>query len=163
MIRMLLTIMLLTLCSTVLAGYQGVADRVLVAKAEKKLYLLKDGVPFLEFPIALSPTPKGHKREQGDERTPEGSYILDFKNKDSDFYKSIRISYPNQQDLQHAELSGVDPGGAIMIHGTPNESALPPSLIQQFNWTDGCIAVTNRAMDEIWAAVETGTPIEIRP
>ena len=117
----------------------------------------------MEFPIALSPKPKGHKREQGDERTPEGRYILDFKNHDSDFYKSIRISYPNQQDLNRAELNGVDPGGAIMIHGMPNESSLPASLIQQFNWTDGCIAVTNGAMDEIWAAVETGTPIEIQP
>lgn len=163
MIRTLLAIMLLALCSNALAGYPRVADRVLVAKAEKKLYLIRDGIRFLEFPIALSPKPKGHKHEQGDERTPEGSYVLDFKNKDSDFYKSIRISYPNQQDVQRAELSGVDPGGSIMIHGTPNESPLPASLIQQFNWTDGCIAVTNRAMDEIWAAVETGTPIEILP
>tara|TARA_B110000977_G_scaffold38196_1_gene51368 strand:+ start:47 stop:538 length:492 start_codon:yes stop_codon:yes gene_type:complete len=163
MIKQLLVIMLLPFCSVALAEYPELADRVLVAKAEKKLYLIKDGVPFLEFPIALSPKPKGHKREQGDERTPEGRYILDFKNHDSDFYKSIRISYPNQQDLNRAELNGVDPGGAIMIHGMPNESSLPASLIQQFNWTDGCIAVTNGAMDEIWAAVEAGTPIEIQP
>lgn len=163
MVKILLTSLLLVLSIPALAANTLVADRVLVAKADKKLYLIKDGVSFLEFPIALSPKPRGHKHQQGDERTPEGSYTLDLKNEDSDFYKSIRISYPNQQDIQRAKFNGVDPGGEIMIHGTPNNATLPTSLIQRFNWTDGCIAVTNGAMDEIWAAVEAGTPIDILP
>jgi murein L,D-transpeptidase YafK len=155
--------MTLVWCCIVSAGTPSQADRVVVSKSVKKLYLLKDGVRFKEFPIALGPKPRGHKRKEGDERTPEGHYILDFKNEDSDFYKSIHISYPNQQDIQRAAESGVDPGGFIMIHGIPNKTTLPVSLIQTFNWTDGCIAVTNPHMDEIWSAVEPGTPIEILP
>lgn len=139
------------------------ADQVLVSKSDKKLYLIRDGVPFQAFSIALGPKPRGHKLAEGDERTPEGHYILDYKNDDSEFYKSIRISYPNRQDIHRAAVMGVKPGGDIMIHGTPNESALTPELIQIFNWTDGCIAVTNPEMDIIWQAVEPGTPIEILP
>jgi murein L,D-transpeptidase YafK len=134
-----------------------------VKKADKKLFLVKNGVPIQEYTIALGPKPKGHKREEGDERTPEGSYILDFKNADSDFYKSIHISYPNQRDKQLAAINGVDPGGSIMIHGLPNTSTIDPALAQRYNWTDGCIAVTNNEMDEIWHAVEAGTPIDILP
>ena len=139
------------------------ADRVVVNKSEKKLLLFKDGVKIREYAVALGPRPRGHKFQAGDERTPEGSYILDFKNPNSDFYKSIRISYPNLRDRERAEAAGVDPGGMIMIHGTPNTAQLPASLIQFFNWTDGCIAVTNQEMDEIWLAVQTGTPIDIFP
>ena len=139
------------------------ADRVVVNKSQKKLMLLKDGIKFREYAIALGPRPRGHKLQEGDERTPEGSYILDFKNPNSDFHKSIRISYPNLQDRQRAQAAGVNPGGMIMIHGTPNDAELPPSLIQFFNWTDGCIAVSNEDMDEIWLAVRTGTPIDIYP
>lgn len=161
--RIILLGVMFSLGKAVFADALSLADRVLVAKAEKKLYLIKDGVRYREFPIALGPRPRGHKLEQGDERTPEGSYILDFKHSDSDFYKSIHISYPNKRDIQQAEISGVDPGGSIMIHGIPDEPAFPPALIQQFNWTDGCIAVTNREMDVIWRAVEPGTPIDIVP
>ena len=139
------------------------ADRVVVKKAQKKLILFRNGVALKEYSIALGPRPQGRKQQEGDERTPEGSYVLDFKNPDSDYHKSIHISYPNQQDLQRAAALGVNPGGSIMIHGTPNEAELPESLIQSFNWTDGCIAVTNREMDEIWLAVREGTPIDILP
>lgn len=139
------------------------ADRVLVTKSNKKLYLIKDGIPYKEFSVALGPRPRGHKVEEGDEKTPEGSYILDFKNDESDFYKSIHISYPNEQDILYAATIGVRPGGSIMIHGLPNESTLPAELIQVFNWTNGCIAVTNQDMDQIWLAVRPGTPIDILP
>jgi len=140
-----------------------IADRVLVTKSEKKLYLIKNGIPYKEFSVALSPRPRGHKIEEGDEKTPEGSYILDYKNDESNFYKSIHISYPNQQDIQRAAATGVDPGGAIMIHGLPNDLAFSAEFIQVFNWTDGCIAVTNQDMDQIWLAVQPGTPIDILP
>jgi len=139
------------------------ADRVLVKKAEKTLYLIKDGIAFREFRIALGPKSRGPKQMAGDERTPEGSYVLDFKNEKSDFYKSIRISYPNADDMRRAASQGIDPGGLIMIHGLPNHSNLPAALVQQYNWTDGCIAVTNQDMDQIWLAVEPGTPIDILP
>lgn len=145
------------------ASAAALADRVVVVKSERVLHLMKNGIPFQSFAVALGPRPRGHKMMEGDERTPEGSYILDFKNPDSAFYKSIRISYPNAADTQRAAANGVDPGGLIMIHGLPNQATLPPSLIQKFNWTDGCIAVTNYEMDQIWRAVEPGTPIDILP
>lgn len=140
------------------------ADFVLVNKSERKLYLLSEGRPIRTYHVALGDQPKGHKRREGDERTPEGRYQLDLKNEKSEFYKSIRISYPNRFDRLAAKTAGYSPGGAIMIHGLPNrESEWPPRVRQAFNWTDGCIAVTNEEMDEIWAAVDVGTPIEILP
>jgi len=99
----------------------------------------------------------------GDERTPEGEYILDRKNEKSAFYKSIHISYPNDADRDRAEKLGLQPGGSIMIHGQPNEKQWPEDIAQKFNWTSGCIAVTDGQMDEIWDAVEVGTPIRIQP
>jgi len=163
MFKALVGFVALLVAMAVSADNAVLADRVLVRKSEKTLYLIKDGIPYREFHIALGPKPRGPKQMAGDERTPEGRYVLDFKNKDSDFYKSIRISYPNAQDLQRAAANGVDPGGMIMIHGLPNRSTLPSSLVQQYNWTDGCIAVTNYEMDQIWLAVEPGTPIDILP
>lgn len=139
------------------------ADRVVVIKSERKLYLESNGTPFRVYRIALGPKPRGQKQQQGDQRTPEGRYLLDFKNDKSDFYKSIHISYPSLDDRLKAFQKGVDPGGAIMIHGLPNENTQPATLVQLFNWTDGCIAVTNEEMDEIWEAVEIGTPIDILP
>lgn len=153
----------LLLCCVAVADEKLVADSVLVDKSERKLYLIRDNVKYREFGIALGPRPRGHKLHMGDERTPEGRYQLDFKYENSDFYKAIHISYPNEQDIRRAAEHGVDPGGSIMIHGMPNKATLPPSLIQKFNWTDGCIAVMNEEMDEIWHAVKPGTPIEIRP
>lgn len=146
-----------------LSGEQLLADRVLVDKSERKLYLLRNGTKYREYSITLGPRPRGHKLRAGDERTPEGSYILDFKTEKSDFYRAIHISYPNEQDVKRAAEIGATPGGSIMIHGMPNNATLPPELIQKFNWTDGCIAVTNEDMDEIWSAIQPGTPIDILP
>jgi murein L,D-transpeptidase YafK len=139
------------------------ADRVLVKKSEKKLFLISNGKPFREFRVVLGPKPRGHKLEYGDERTPEGEYTLDRKNDNSAFYKSIRISYPNEFDRERAEKAGMDPGGAIMIHGQPKQKQWPEDVAQTFNWTNGCIAVTDGQMDEIWASVDVGTPITIQP
>ena len=139
------------------------ADGVLVKKSERKLYL-KSGAKILKaYPVVFGANPAGHKQQEGDERTPEGRYLLDWKKSDSAFYKAIHISYPNEKDKKSAKERGVSPGGAIMIHGQPNGSGWLAFIMQRFDWTDGCIAVTNEAMDEIWEAVPEGTPIEILP
>jgi murein L,D-transpeptidase YafK len=153
----------LLLCSAAIVEAKLLADQVLIKKSERKLYLVRDGINYKGFSIALGPRPRGHKLYVGDERTPEGSYVLDLKYEESDFYKAIHISYPNEQDIKRAAETGVNPGGSIMIHGAPNNTTLPPDLIQKFNWTNGCIALTNEDMDEIWLAIEPGTPIDILP
>lgn len=142
------------------AAYNPAVDQVVVVKSERVLYLKSSGEVVRHYPVALGPVPWGHKEREGDERTPEGRYILDYKNAESRFYKSIRVSYPNQRDRQRARAMGVDPGGNIMIHGQPET---PQPGAQLFNWTDGCIAVSNEHMDEIWRLVTVGTPIEILP
>jgi murein L,D-transpeptidase YafK len=139
------------------------ADMVLVDKSESKLYLIKNGKVVSEYSVAFGANPKGHKQQEGDERTPEGKYILDFKKKDSAFYRSIHISYPNERDKKRAKETGDNPGGSIMIHGQKNGLGWLSWITQHFNWTDGCIAVSNSEMNEIWEAVNVGTPIEIKP
>lgn len=139
------------------------ADHVLVVKSERQLYVMRGDKVLAIYPVTLGAEPKGHKQRQGDERTPEGHYVLDHKNVNSKFYKSIHISYPNAQDRENARKSGVSPGGDIMIHGMPNGWAWTWPLLQQYPWTDGCIALRDKDMDEVWAAVDVGTPIEIRP
>ncbi|MCU7937103.1 MAG: L,D-transpeptidase family protein [Candidatus Thiodiazotropha sp. (ex Dulcina madagascariensis)] len=147
----------------IIAFAQPKADRVIVSKTESKLYLMSDHEVFRAFKVAFGNNPVGHKQHEGDERTPEGEYVLDYKNDGSSFYKSIHISYPNENDINLAKKKGVDPGGLIMIHGQRNGFGWLSSITQYFNWTDGCIAITNSEMDEIWEAVDIGTPIEIMP
>lgn len=144
-------------------GSTDTIDYVLVKKSEKKMYLLSEGNTTKEYDVVFGANPKGHKQKQGDERTPEGKYILDFKKADSAFYKAIHVSYPNKRDIERAEAAGVDPGGDIMIHGQKNGFGWLSWISQWLNWTDGCIAVTNAEMDEIWELVKVGTPIEIQP
>ena len=139
------------------------ADKVIVEKSQAKLLLMYQGKVINEYHVAFGAEPKGHKKQEGDERTPEGEYVLDYKKSNSSFYKAIHISYPNEQDKLNAKKLGVDPGGMIMIHGQKNGFALFSFITQKFNWTNGCIAVTNSEMDEIWEAVGENTPIEIRP
>ncbi|MBS0013677.1 MAG: L,D-transpeptidase family protein [Desulfobacterales bacterium] len=139
------------------------ADMVVVDKSESRLYLKRSGQIIKQYHVVFGPDPEGHKQQEGDGRTPEGRYVLDYKNADSDFYKSIHISYPNRADQKRAARSGVDPGGEIMIHGQKNGAGWLTTISKYFNWTEGCIAVSNRAMDEIWQAVDAGTPIEIKP
>jgi murein L,D-transpeptidase YafK len=153
---------LLLLFPTLCFG-QAKADSVVVVKSEAKLYLMKDGEVLKQFRVAFGANPNGHKQQQGDERTPEGTYFLDYKNANSSYYKSIHISYPNSEDKKRARKRKVDPGGSIMIHGQKNGYGWLWFVTQFFNWTDGCIAVSNKAMDEIWRAVDVGTPIEIKP
>lgn len=139
------------------------ADLVIVQKSERKMYIVVEDSVVREYKIALGDNPRGHKQREGDERTPEGVYTLDRKKADSAYYKAIRISYPSEQDRLAAEMAGVDPGGQIMIHGQKNGFGWLADKTQRYDWTDGCIAITDTEMDEVWNMVEVGTPIEIRP
>lgn len=136
------------------------ADKVVVLKRQRKLYLLKGGKVLKIYRVSLGASPVGPKMKEGDHRTPEGEYVLDWHNPESDYYKSIHISYPNTRDLARAKKQGVPPGGDLFIHGQPNDFAGPGK--QAGDWTDGCVAVSNEEMDEIWRAVADGTPIEIK-
>jgi murein L,D-transpeptidase YafK len=139
------------------------ADAVLVIKSKSRLYLMYKGEPIASFHVTFGQNPKGHKIKRGDERTPEGHYILDYKNPNSKFHKSIHISYPNSVDRANAKHLGVSPGGDIMIHGQTNGWGWASPIVQFFPWTDGCVALSNKDMDQVWEAVDPGTPIEIRP
>jgi murein L,D-transpeptidase YafK len=141
----------------------SIADEVVVRKAERKLELVKDGEVFRSFAIALGVAPYGHKEEEGDNRTPEGNYWLDLRNPNSDYFLSIRISYPNEVDRRQAKLKGVDPGGQIMIHGQPNTPTYSAAYYRQADWTNGCIAVSNSDMIDIWLMTPDRVPIEILP
>jgi murein L,D-transpeptidase YafK len=139
------------------------ADLVVVRKSESLLYLERDGRAFASFRASFGSQPKGHKQQEGDERTPEGRYVLDSKNVKSAFYRSIHISYPNHQDAAAAKARGVKPGGQIMIHGQKNGFGWLSSVAQWFNWTEGCVGLSNDDMDAVWSAVSVGTPIQIYP
>lgn len=138
-------------------------DLVTVNKAERRMYLLEQGQIVREFQIALGRNPVGHKQQEGDRRTPEGRYRLDYVKEDSAYYRSMHISYPSDEDRARAKARGVDPGGFIMVHGQRNGFGWSGWLTQRFNWTDGCIALTNREMDEFLALVPVGTEILILP
>lgn len=139
------------------------ADRVLVRKQARKLFLLQQGHVIKQYTISLGGAPQGHKIEQGDSRTPQGHYILDWKNSHSRFFLSIHISYPNANDRALAKELGISPGGDIMIHGLPNGLGWLQFIFKGWDWTDGCIAVNNEEMREIWNSVASGTPIDIEP
>jgi murein L,D-transpeptidase YafK len=140
-------------------------DKVVVHKGKRKLQLMHNGGVYREYKVALSDQPVGHKFREGDRRTPEGDYILDWRNPNSNFHKSIHISYPNDRDRAFAKAMGWSPGGMIMIHGRPNwlTSEKVAREYDSKDWTEGCIAVKNYEMDEIWRLVRDGTPIRILP
>ena len=139
------------------------ADALVVHKSSRQLDLLRNGEVIKSFSVSLGDNPLGHKTQEGDSRTPEGRYTIDWRNEDSQFYRSLHISYPNQADIADAQRSGVSPGGDIMIHGVPSGLGLLGALFRRFDWTDGCIAVTSVEMAEIWSAVPNGVPMEIKP
>ncbi len=138
-------------------------DSVVVVKSTRTLNLMAKGKVLRSYKVALGSEPVGPKQQQGDHKTPEGLYVLDRRNPKSRFYKSIHISYPNEQDRKKAVKLGVDPGGDIMVHGLPNGFGWLGATHRDRDWTDGCIAVTDKEIDEIWHLVRDGTPIEIRP
>lgn len=141
------------------------ADRVVVLKAERRLVLLRGDRLLRAFRIALGRYAEGPKIRKGDSKTPEGIYIVDHRigSRRSKFYRALHISYPNTRDRARAARMGVDPGGQIMIHGLPTNWSAREVGHPTLDWTQGCIAVTNREMDEIWGMVRDGTTVEIRP
>ncbi len=150
---------LLVLIAGIASAADEPVDLVVVFKGERTLYLYRDGMPIHSYPVALGGEPEGHKRQEGDERTPEGAYLIDWRNPESLFYKSLHISYPDSGDMREALRHDRDPGGNIMIHGQPSYDDEPRSG----DWTDGCIAVSNEAMDRIWSLVPDDTRIHIYP
>ncbi len=140
-----------------------VADKVLIDKSDRILQLIKDGEVIRTFKIALGLAPVGDKQQEGDQKTPEGSYMLDTRNPNSDYFLSIHVSYPDANDRKEARAKGVPPGGAIMIHGQPNEPSRSEAYYRTQDWTNGCIAVSNSDMIDIWLMTKPNTPIEIRP
>jgi hypothetical protein len=139
------------------------ADRILIEKGARRLTLLSRGAVIAEYPVKLGLSPRGHKQFEGDFRTPEGVYHLSRRNPRSEFFLSVEVSYPNAADRARAKEEGVRPGGLIMIHGQPNVPRKPPEYYANRDWTDGCIAVSNAAMVDIWQRTRIGIPIEIRP
>ncbi|MES1956179.1 L,D-transpeptidase family protein [Salinisphaera hydrothermalis] len=150
-----------TASATVTPGHAltGDADLVVVMKSERELYLYRNGLIMAQYPIALGLSPIGTKQMRGDDKTPIGAYTLDWRNPNSEFHRSIHISYPDAADRAHAAALGVSAGSNIMIHGQPDYDNRP----RNGDWTHGCIAVSNAAIDQIWAHVPDGTPIHIYP
>lgn len=140
----------------------GKADRIIILKSKHSMVLMANGKPLKSYRVALGKS-DGDKKRQGDHKTPEGQYVIDQKNAQSRFHLALHISYPNTADRKRAHDAGIDPGGAIMIHGVEKQFAWLGSLEQDVDWTDGCIAVTNPEIDEIWKLVPIGTPVEIKP
>ncbi len=140
-----------------------VVDRVLVRKAERRLLLMRGGNVVRSYHVALGLSPVGQKERSGDFRTPEGSYRLERRNPRSDYFLSIKVSYPNPVDLKRARAGHWDTGGSIMIHGLPNQLKHDPEYYRSHDWTDGCIAVSNADMVEIWMLTPDDVPIDILP
>ena len=143
-------------------GRRAEVDLLRCVKHERKLYAYRDGRVIMTFNVALGIQPRGHKVQEGDGRTPEGRYYINAARYDSDYHLALQISYPDAEDRRRATALGVHPGGQIMIHGLdPGIEAKWQDRHWVFNWTNGCIAVTNAEMEELWDSVALGTPIEI--
>lgn len=138
-------------------------DKIIIRKSVRKLEVYHNGELVKTYNIALGKNPIGHKQREGDYKTPEGKYFISYHNPKSSYHLSLRISYPNEQDKLNAQKIGVSPGGDIMIHGLPNRAPFIGKLHNLTDWTQGCIAVNNQEIEEIYAAVKDGTPIEILP
>ncbi len=139
------------------------ADCILVEKAKRTLTLFREGKVLKTYPVALGPNPVGPKEREGDNKTPEGVYRIDWRNPKSQYHLSLHISYPNETDVARAKKLGVSPGGDIMIHGLPNGRGAIGAAHLLMDWTVGCVAVTDEEIEEIWKSVSDGTSIEIRP
>lgn len=138
-------------------------EKILVLKSARKLQLISDGKPIKSYRISLGKQPKGPKLQEGDKRTPEGLYWVDWRKKSDKFNLAMHINYPNISDAAKARREGMNPGSMIMIHGTPDSEDNPEELFHTLDWTDGCIAMKNYEMREVWNLVKDGTLVEIRP
>ncbi len=141
----------------------GAVDKILVSKAKRELYLIKENIILKTYRIALGANPEGPKHFEGDGKTPEGLYSVDYKNAESNYHLSLHLSYPNRADLAYAKSIGLSPGANIMIHGFPNDP-IKSAAVEKYhpeNWTNGCLALTNGEVEEIFALVRENTLIEI--
>lgn len=166
--RWLLPLLCLTLSLNVQANATPIdatrpVDKVLVLKSERKLHLQQRGETIKSYRISLGKQPNGAKQREGDLRTPEGFYWIDWRKTSDKYQLSLHISYPNARDLANARQAGVPAGGMIMIHGTPLDEEYPEWFFHTLDWTEGCIAMKNADMREVWELVKDGTLIEIRP
>jgi murein L,D-transpeptidase YafK len=171
----LFLLFLLVLCVTALAvaafaslnvnplPRDAVADRVVVEKSARRLTLLRNGNALKTYRVALGRAPAGAKEYEGDQRTPEGIYTIDFHKPDSDYHLALHVSYPEQRDVDRAAAQGLSAGSDIMIHGLPNSRGWIGRFHSRSDWTAGCVAVTDFEIEEIYRAVPDGTPIELRP
>ncbi len=146
-----------------LAPIDARATSIIVEKRARRMSLMRNDTILKTYEVSLGSDPVGHKQQEGDGRTPEGVYAIDFKNPRSRFHLALRISYPDTKDRDSARRRGVSAGSDIMIHGLPNGIGWLRSLHLQRDWTDGCIAVTNAEVEEIWSVVDTGTTVQIKP
>ncbi|EJO92671.1 hypothetical protein A471_17443 [Ectopseudomonas mendocina DLHK] len=151
------------LASTTPVTSSHAVDKVLVLKSERKLHLQRRGETIKSYRISLGKQPNGAKQREGDLRTPEGFYWIDWRKPSDKYQLSLHISYPNARDLARAKEAGVPPGSMIMIHGTPLDEEYPEWFFHTLDWTEGCIAMKNDDMREVWNLVKDGTLIEIRP
>ena len=142
---------------------KGPADKILIEKKDRRLTLISKGKVLQTYKIALGGNPEGPKERQGDNKTPEGTYVIDSRNKDSRYHRSLHISYPNEKDKKRAKQRGVSPGGDIMIHGIKNGFSWVGDLHKEIDWTKGCIAVTDEEIEEIDTLAPNGTIVEIKP
>lgn len=157
------TVFFVSLAVPAPAAELEMAERVLIKKSERKLYLYKGASVLRAMDIALGLVPVGDKEAEGDFRTPEGDYLLTERNPASDFFLSVQISYPDSQDERAARRRGADPGGQIMIHGQPNEPNHSDDYYRLTDWTEGCIALSNADMVDFWLMTLPNTPISILP
>ncbi len=139
------------------------ADKILIIKSAHTMTLLNGASVLKTYKVAIGRGPVGPKTQRGDHKTPEGNYVIDAKKSVSRFHRALHVSYPSPADRRRAQQDGVDPGGDIEIHGSQNGLGWTGSLHQTIDWTNGCIAVTDNEIDEIWRVVSVGTPVEIRP
>jgi murein L,D-transpeptidase YafK len=138
-------------------------DRLVVEKSARQLSVLRNGKQLKSYQIALGGNPTGPKEQEGDMKTPEGLYAIDYRNGNSDYHLALHISYPKPEEIARAAARGVSAGGDIMIHGLPNGHGWMGGLHRQKDWTAGCIALTDQEIEELWRITPDGTPIEIRP
>ena len=139
------------------------ADRIVIEKSKRTMTLMSGATVLKTYKVALGGQPVGAKQRLGDHKTPEGLYAVDQKKADSIFHRALHISYPNARDREYARKLGVSPGGDVEIHGLGARYGWVGAAHRQMDWTDGCIAVTNEEIDEIWPLVAVGTPVEIKP
>lgn len=156
-------LLLLVLWSVQGGAAQPSVEQLLVHKQERRLEVIRDGQVIRSYRIALGRQPVGHKQRAGDNRTPEGIYHINWRHRSPNYNLSLHLDYPNLRDRAEAWKRGLDPGGMIMIHGTPIDEEYPEWFFKGLDWTNGCIALDNADMQELWDLIADGTRVEIKP